>query len=142
MDIQQYAADEGSCEARISNHLADCAECRAEVAAYRSLFSAIGEEAAPAFDFDLPALVLSRIPEPKAAPKASWDILFLNLLVLGCVGAIGLPLYLYRGYLTQWFSGIMPVTIWLLILPVLAVLIFQGLDLYKKYQKQMNALDH
>jgi len=140
MEIQQYAVDEPGCAARISSHLAGCAECRAEVAAYRSLFSALSSVPAPVFDFDLEALVLSRIPDP--APQASSDTLLLKILVPACIVAIGLPFYLYRGFLIRWFSGMLPVALWLLILPVAAVLVLQGLDLYKKYQKQMNALNY
>ena len=142
MDIQHYAADEQSCEERIAGHLAGCPECQAEVAVYRTLYSAIGSAPAPVFDFDLAALVLSQIPDAAPAPAAGSDILVFKILVPACIVAISLPFYLYRSFLIRWFSGMLPVALWLLILPVAAVLVFQGLELYKKYQKQMNALNY
>ena len=125
----------GSGEAA-SAHIAFCEECRAAVAVYRQLFAAVKEQPAAAFDFDLAALVLQQLPEPKK--------IYSPIMVLSCFFSAALvivPAWVFRKYLLAMVSGMIPVTSWLICTAVLAVALFQGIEMYRKYQKLINAIN-
>jgi len=139
IEIQQYVWDKANCETGIIEHIETCENCRAEAATYQLLFSAIKEQQKPAFDFDLAGLVLPQLSPAK--PKPSMDIFLVCLLAFAVLGSIGIPVYLYREYFTKVFTGIFPMAMYLILITTVIILIFQGIEMYKKYQKQMDALN-
>lgn len=138
-EIQLCALDEPACGKDITEHVQACAACRAEVQTYLQLFSAFRDHPKPVFSFDLSGLVLQQLP--KAKPGFSLNSFMVFLLVSIAMAAIGIPAYLFRKYLANMFTGILPMTLYLILMTAIVILIFQGTEMYRKYQKQINALN-
>jgi len=137
--IQQYVLDKTGCEPGIAAHIEACAGCRAAANAYRMLVTEIKQQPAPVFDFDLSALVIPQLVAAK--PRFSWSVFILYVLAAGSAGAIGIIVYLFRKELLFIIKDIMPLVVYLIVLTTAAILLFQGMGMYKKYQKQMNRLN-
>jgi len=137
--IQQYALDKTGCEPGVAEHIEACAGCLADVASYRVLFAEIKQQPVPVLDFDLPGLVMPQLVAVK--PRFSWPALFPYGMGVAAAGAIGAVLYLFRKELLFLFTGTMPVVMYLIVLTTTTILLFQGIGMYKKYQKQMNSLN-
>ena len=140
LEIQQYVLDKSSCSDSIRNHIESCAICLEEVGNYRVLFSAIEHQSTPAFDFDLPGLVLQQLPP--ASPKLTADRFIAGFLVLFICCCIGIPLYLFRIYLLNMFSGISPFFIYSILASAFVIVVIKALELYRKYQKQIHLLNY
>jgi|ERR1022692_53757 hypothetical protein len=138
-EIQQYALDKSCCGNDIAEHMQSCALCLANAEAYLQLFSVIHEQPKPVFGFDLSNLVLQQLV--KTESKFSLSSFFIYLLVFVSVSATGIAAFLFRKYLINMFTGILPMTTYLILITAIAILIFQSLEMYRKYQKQMNALN-
>jgi hypothetical protein len=138
-DIQQYALDGSNCEPEIIVHLQSCEACKARVATYQLLFSAIKEQPEPAFDFDFAGLVLAQLPAVKS--RSSQDNILVYLFLLVTVILTGTLVYLFREYLTDLFTGITSLLLYLIATTVITILSLLCIDMYKSYQKKMNALD-
>jgi predicted lipid-binding transport protein (Tim44 family) len=138
-EIQLFALDKASSEPVIPEHLLLCEECKAKVAAYQSLFTAIKEQQQPAFDFNLSELILLQLPQPK--PKPLPENFFVFLLAFMAILLTGVFAYIFRGYLLSLFAGIKDLLIYLIATTVITVLIVLVIDMYKNYQKKMSSLD-
>lgn len=129
-DIQQYAL--GVAPEDITGHVNGCSTCQAKAVLYCNLFIALRERPAPAFDFDVAALVLSRIPARRQRPSA-----LPYLAALGMLAPMGVIGYLFREDLTGVFSGAVPMFSWLTVTAIITILGVQGADMLKTYRKQM-----
>ena len=138
-EIQNYALSKSHSEEHIAAHLHTCDHCREQVKSYQLLFTGIRSQPAPDFDFDLSATVLAEIAQPQK--KFAWDIFFVYLLSLAGIAFILAGLFKFRQYFIQMSSGPASMFLYLLLTPILAIVIFQCVDFYKKYQKKMNALN-
>lgn len=138
-EIQQFVLDKSSCGSNIIDHIYVCDSCKAEADAYQLLFSAIQQQPTTAFDFDLEGLVLSQIGQP-VKPKPSSRILVF-LLILIATSFISVAGWLFRDYFLTMFNGITSMAIYLTLTVAVTFLLFQGIEMYKKYQKQMEALN-
>jgi hypothetical protein len=138
-DIQLCAMDKQGCGRDITEHVQSCQACRSEVEAYLQLFSVIREQPKPAFSFDLSGLVMQQLPKPRSTFSLNGFIIY--LLVFVAIAAMAVPAYLFRKYLVSMFTGILPMTMYLIIITAIVILIFQGTEMYRKYQKQINALN-
>jgi len=79
-EIQQYATDKMSCSAQITDHMRNCRSCRDEAATYEMIFSKIKQDSQPAFDFDLSALVMNRLPAERATSNIEKSVLYITYL--------------------------------------------------------------
>lgn len=138
-EIQQYALDKSCFGKDISEHVQSCAVCHANVEAYLQLFPAIHEQPKPVFNFDLSNLVLRQLPESRT--RFSLNSIFVLLTVFAATCSICIPVYLFRKYLTAVFSGALSMTMYLIIITSIAILIFQSMEMYRKYQKQISILN-
>ena len=138
-DIQQYALDGSNCEPEIIAHVQSCEACKARFATYQLLFNAIRKQPEPAFDFDLAGLVLTQLPAAKS--RSSLDNILVYLFSLVTVVLTGTVVYLFREYLTSLFTGITSLLLYLIATTVITILSLLCIDMYKSYQKKMNALD-
>lgn len=68
--LQRYGLDRAACLREEIEHIDGCPACQASVSAYRILAEALGNQPAPAFDFDLSAAVTIRIQEVRARERA------------------------------------------------------------------------
>jgi hypothetical protein len=99
-DLQAAAEVGALLPAAQAAHLRGCAQCQSQVATYQQLFAAVAQLPAPAFEFDLAASVLARLP--KAHPASRWVLGGVAALVMG---VITLFLVLFGGALAQAFQG-------------------------------------
>jgi len=137
--IQQYILDATGCEADIIEHLWYCEICKAKLANYQSLFAAMQEQPRPAFEFDLAGLVLSQLPaETKESTRIDWP---LYLFVSAVFSLIGIPLYWLRKEIATMLAGMIPFAIGLIAISTIPVILFQSIELFKKYKKQSDALN-
>ncbi|MDB5155793.1 MAG: hypothetical protein JWR50_500 [Mucilaginibacter sp.] len=137
-EIQQYAL--GTADLNTKKHIGSCAICEAKAANYRLIFSEMDGLLQPAFDFDVASLVLSQLPQPETATDR--DERWLYLLIFGALASISIPVYIYRLYFFKMFTGILPVSMFLVILVTLFIIVFQGIEMFRKYQKQLNILNY
>lgn len=138
-EIQQYSIDKSSCDTEVAVHLQSCASCQANVEAYHQLFKVIHDQPKPVFGFDLSNLVLKQLPESRS--NFSMNSIFVILTVFAAACAICIPVYIFRKSLSVIFSGALSMTVYLIIITAIAILIFQSMEMYRKYQKQMSILN-
>lgn len=137
-EIQQFVLDRSNCASHIIDHIQLCDSCKAEADAYRLLFPAIQQQPAPAFDFDLQKLVLSQIAKLKPKPALSRGFVF--LLILISVSFTAVAGWLFSVYLNR-YTIFTSMAVYLTVTVTATFLLFQGIEMYKKYQKQMDALN-
>lgn len=131
----QLAAEGAPLPAPAAQHLPGCPRCQAQLAAYRQLFVATASLPPAAFDFDLAAAVVARLPQPK--PAFPWVLVLVGGPVLGVVGAFlalfgGLLLPVLHSLSTGLGAG----------LAVLSgcLVAGQGLELLARHRRQMRQL--
>jgi len=138
-DIQQYVSDSLLCEQSIIEHIDSCDACKEKAETYQILFSGIEQQAKSAFEFNLADLVLSQLEPSK--PKFSWAIFVVYLFVgIGIFAILGFCIFSSK-YLSSSFTGTSTLFIYLIAAITVITLLFQGFDIFRKYQKQMNALN-
>ena len=146
-DIQQYVSDKTYCGADTIAHILECEHCRAKAETYRLIFSGIKQQPKPSFDFDLSGLILTQISPAK--PAFLLNSLQGYLVAIIAVAVFGMGGYMYRAHALRLFkkyilsivSGISPVVISLVITTALTILIFQSIELFKKYQRKIDDLN-
>ena len=138
-ELQQYVSEPLLCEQSILEHIEWCEACKEKAVTYQILFSGIQQQAKPVFDFNLSELVLSKLEPSK--PGFSWDIFTVYLFSVIGISAILFSGILFSKYLSGLFTGSSTLLLYLFVAIVVISLLFQGLEIYRKYHKQMNALN-
>jgi hypothetical protein len=146
-DIQQFILDKSNCSLDVVAHIHQCVLCQTKAETYKLLFSEIKEQPKPVFDFDLSAAVLKQVTTEKS--KLSLNSLPGYLVIFSALAAIGIPSYLYKAKIVHFFktyilgitSGISSLVIYLVIITFLIFLIFQSIEMYKKYQRKIEDLN-
>jgi hypothetical protein len=138
-EVQQYATDKPICEKRIADHIQFCELCRAKVEVYQLMITGIKQQPQPAFDFNLSEAVLKQLPVPQ--PKAAGDRLLTWALIFISIGFLAGAAYYFRSYLAIMFEGVTAILIYLITISAITIITGVGLDMYKKYQKEMKVLD-
>ena len=138
-EIQQFAIDKSDCDTVAIVHIESCAKCLAEVSNYQLLFTGIGQQNKPAFDFDLSALVIPQLPSAKTPLSPDQFISGFLVFFISCF--VGVPVVLFNKYILNMFSDISPFFIYAIIGSATVIVIYKTLSLYKKYQKQMQLLN-
>jgi len=145
--IQQYVLNKTSCGADTIAHMHECEYCREKAETYRLIFSEISHQPNPVFDFDIAKLVLPQLSAEKRI-RSNYTFLF---YFMGCfvIAGFGIAGYLYKNYLAGLFkkyifsvsSGLSKGVLYLLLTAALFILIFQVVELYKKYQRKIDDLN-
>jgi hypothetical protein len=138
-EIQQFAIDQSGCDNATIVHIESCMDCKTAVSNYQLLFSEIGQQSRPAFDFDLSALVLPQLPVAKT--RLSPDEFISGFLVFFISSFVAVPVVLFNKYILNMFSGITPFFIYAIIGSATVIVIYKTLAMYKKYQKQMQLIN-
>lgn len=138
-ELQQYVSEPLLCELSIFEHIESCDVCKEKVEAYRILFLEIKQQTKPAFEFNLADLVLSQLEPSK--PKFSGDIFTVYLFAGIGIVAILFSGILFSKYLSDLFTGTSILFLYLFAAITLVTLLFQGVEIFRRYQKQMNALN-
>jgi hypothetical protein len=140
IQIQQYALDKTNCEADLIEHIWSCESCKARTANYRLLFIELKEQPKPVFDFNAADLVLAMLPKSKKAAVRNSHWVY--VLVFAAFGSIGTPLYLFREDIRKMLDNTLPAAIYLVVTTALLILVFQGIEIFRKYKRQLNALNY
>lgn len=139
-EIQQFVLHESTNVNGIINHIEDCADCKIKVEQYNFLFKGIQQQEKPEFDFDLAELVVAQLPKPKvkvAKEKSfSYFFIFISLFFIGIV------FFLFGNDLINLFWKTTPILIGLILTTIVPLSIFLCVDMYKRYQTQMKALNY
>ena len=139
-EIQDYVLDKSGCAQSTIEHIESCEHCRAAITTYRLLFSEIQEQPSPAFEFDLSALVLAKLPSaPAPLPADRFVAGFLIFFICFCVAV---PVYLLRKYFLNLFTDLSSFFIYSIIISTIIIMFLKALGMYKKYQKQMHFLNY
>ena len=138
-EIQEFALDRDSCSPAIIAHIDNCMHCREEASTYQLLFSAIAQQPAPAFDFDVAALLLPQLETSRR--RLSPDRIVAGFLVVFVCSCVAIPVYLFRKYLLYMFSDISTFFIYAMLCSAAIIILFKAINMYKKYQRQMRFLN-
>lgn len=133
--LQQYAEDSAAIDAATTTHLGICASCKAELANYRTLFAGINMIEQPAFDFDLPALIMKKLPATK--PAIRWTAIGISVLAAFCVAV---PLIIFRDYFTRLFKDASITLIYLIIPAAICTILLQVMESVNTHKKKMDTL--
>jgi hypothetical protein len=137
-ELQEFALGKMKSEAKIDAHIQLCDECKSAVATYRLLFTAIGEQEKPAFDFNISELVLQKIKSPEKDHSMDSLIFCIGFAVLALLGIAG---YWYREFLSGLLIGFGSLFMYLLVATAIIILAFQCVDIYKRYQYKIKSID-
>jgi hypothetical protein len=134
--IQLYASHPENCPVGILNHIAGCQHCLAQAALYKQVFTALQEAPAPAFEFNLSQLVLQQLPKSKPAWSPAFIITgFLLAAIIAIAG------WYFQQEILQLFKGIVPVAIYLSVIVTAAIALFQGIEMYRRYEKLISNIN-
>jgi hypothetical protein len=143
IELQQYAIDNSVCTKASLEHIENCKTCQSETATYQLLFSVIGDQPKPVFDFDLTGLVLSRLPAATPLAGAGHRRLafstFLLTTMVFCTA--GIPIYLFRKNISNMFDGISSLFLYIIYSAAAVFVLFRILDMYKKFRRQMETIN-
>jgi hypothetical protein len=138
-DIQQYVMDNSNHRTTIWEHIQSCEQCKTKSEVYKLLIEGIGQQEVPSFDFDLPGLVLSQLPQKKQHHFLDNIFLYLSLSIVALLA--GALLYLFRNQLIGLFEGVSAISILLMVTTMVTILTLLAMDLLKTYQKKMIQLN-
>jgi len=137
-EIQQFALGIGNCNTPI-DHIQSCETCRVKADNYKLIFTEIKLLPKPVFDFNLTDLVMNQLPQPKQ--KTSFENIVLYITAFVSVLFTGLAIYFFSSFLSNAVTGIAPIVSYLVITTLASLLIFLGIDMFAKYNRQMKILN-
>ncbi len=146
--LQQYAFDPGGLNEVDSSHIRECSLCLNRAETYRSIFHGIRTQPAASFDFDLSKAVMSKLSGE--SEKSGWSPWATFLAFVAGILVLATPSYIYRKSLylfikvhaTDMAGAISTTVIYLVLTGVLAISLFQGYDLLRKYQRKIKRLNY
>ena len=136
-EIQQYAFDKMASTPHLVGHLEACVDCQAKLQTYTQLFEVIRVQEKPVFNFDLSELLMPQLAKPKFA--FNDFLVYFTVFLMGSSTIVAA--FIFRKYLTNIFTGVMPMFIYLILLTGLVVIVFQAAEMFRKYQKQISTLN-
>ncbi len=140
MDIQQYTLDKTTCTTTVISHIEFCPFCRKQVSLYKMVFSGIEDQDKPVFDFDVQTMLLKKLT-PSRPRQSAADRFVAGFLIFFIFSCIGIPLYLFRIYLLNMFSGISPFFIYSIVASAAIFIVTKTLESYRKYRRQLSFLN-
>ena len=138
-ELQQFALERSDSEVSVVEHISSCEQCKATVTIYQQLVLSIGQQEKPSFDFNLAQLVLNQIPSPKKSYSRDNSIFYTIAFVVTVLS--GIICYWFSGFFAGLLLSFGSLFMYLLAATAMAILIFQGLDIYKRYQHKIKVLD-
>jgi anti-sigma factor RsiW len=136
--LQEYVEGRSGCTPVEIDHIASCPDCQETMAAYRMLASALKEQPAPAFDFDLAAAVIAQLEvAPQRKKRKEGSALTAILIAL----TIALPAWLFRRSAYFVFTDMSAVFYWVVLVVAGLVVGLFLLRLHRKYQEVINLIN-
>lgn len=134
-EIQEYAFSSLGHLQPVIEHLQQCDMCLLKVKNYQQILIGIKEQPKAEFDFNLSALVISQVTTKRAANSNATLFWIAGIIILVITG------YMCGVYLSSRFPGISSMTFNLVIITASALLIFQAMEIYRTYKRQLEILD-
>jgi anti-sigma factor RsiW len=132
--LQQYVLDEAGCNAAVLQHVALCKRCKKEVMDFRLMLAEIKKLPKPISDYDLPALVLERLPDSTVkSRKDAW----VYILVFVALVLLVLPVYLFWDHFAKIAIGVLPLAIWVTAAISISIIIAGGIGQYRNYKRKI-----
>ncbi len=138
-EIQQYVSDPLLCEQSSMEHIESCQTCKETADTYRILISGIEQQAKPAFEFNLADLVIAQLEKPKRSFSTNNVVAYL-LSSIG-ITAVLITCFLFHEYLSGLFIHYSNLLLYLFLAITVVVFLFQCLEIYRKYKKQIGILN-
>ena len=138
-ELQQYVLQKAECAIDVITHIGSCALCKAKAKHYSLLFEEINQQEKPIFDFNLADLVIDQLP--KAKRKTSYERSFFYIIISIPFVFGSVVFFLFETNLLSLFRSVTPILVGLIITTVAWLLIFLCIDMYRKYQAKMEALN-
>ena len=113
LEIQECALSKSECPTAILKHIESCADCSAEVQAYKLLFSEIDRQTAPVINFDISTLVIPQLTRTRTRMTVERFIAGFLMIFAAC--CIGIPVFIYRRNILYMFNAIPPFFIYAII---------------------------
>jgi len=137
-EIQAYVIAEQGQEESVAAHLQSCGVCRNKVLFYQRLLFEVKQLPEPAFDFDLPTLVIERLSTAKSKKTLKWYAIttYVTFLVLVCVTLVLIPTN------KPWyFIGANALITWLIVGSSAVLFGCLSIDMFLKHQRHMNMVE-
>jgi hypothetical protein len=138
-EIQQYILQKTNCDVDIIKHIQHCTNCKVKAEQYKLLFEGIKQQEKPVFNFNLADLVIKQLPGPQLT--TSNDKSFFKLVVFIALFSLSMVFCFLGNNLLNLFLGMTPILIGIIITTGISLLLFLCVDMYRKYQAQMRALN-
>ncbi len=137
-EIQLYVFAKEECAPHITDHMMQCDDCSARATLYRLMIDHVKQQVSPSFDFDLSASVMAKI---SSKPEPAWERFAVYIIALVLILLLAIPIYIYWGYFIEIFSRVSALLYYLIGVSALIILIFQIIDIYRRYQEKINSLN-
>lgn len=138
-EIQQYVLQRTDCDVDVIDHILHCTHCKIKAEQYSLLFEGIKQQEKPVFDFNLADLVIEQLPPSQ--PKISYENSSFYFIGFIAFFFISILLYFFGNNLLKLFLRVTPIIISLIITTLTSLLVFLCIDMYRKYNTQMKALN-
>ncbi len=146
-EIQEFVVDKTNCQPEVIAHMHLCEYCQTKAHAYELVISEIKQAPNPKFEFDVSALLLSRLPDyesnSKRSPVIYYMIISILFLLMGTASYLcRVPLEnIYKKYVYQIVAGLSKGLIYTILAATLFILLFQSFELYKRYRRKLDDLN-
>lgn len=138
-EIQQYVLQAADSNPAAIEHARHCESCQARAREYTLLFNAVGQQTRPAFDFDLPEIVMGQLVQPKASPVSQSLIVFCIWLLSATF--LGTTVFLFWEQLTDLFISRSSIVLYTAMTSAASLTIFLVMESYREFQGEMKQLN-
>ncbi|MCF0072742.1 hypothetical protein LZD49_19835 [Dyadobacter sp. CY261] len=138
-EIQLYALQSADSNPAALEHVRHCESCQARAREYTLLFHAVGQQTRPAFDFDLPEVVMGHLVQPKASPVG--QLLIVSGISFLSAAFLGTMVFLFGQQLLDLFSNRSQVVLYTAMAFPGALTILLVIESYREFQGKMKQLN-
>ena len=135
-EIQEYLIDQSLVNPILQKHINECPICAVKVVNYQAIFKQLNQLDKPSFNFNVSDLVLEKLSSKQV--KRSW--LTYNAVGISLILCL-VTLLLFGSYIASVFKGVSVLSVCILVIPALCVVLFQCMEMWKAYQKQLVRLN-
>ena len=138
-EIQQYVLHMADISTATVEHAQRCESCQARVREYTLLLNAVAQQTKPAFDFDLPEMVMSQLVKPKTSPVRQRLLAYFIWLVSAAL--LGTTVFLFGKPLLDLFSSQSPIVLYTAMAFAGSLTAFLVIESYREFQDKMKKLN-
>lgn len=135
--LQQHLMEKIPLDTAARTHLEKCSVCRQHLEAYQLLVKGLAAQEQPAFDFDLAAAVMVKLPAPRPVFDKTFIWLIVAVVVI-LVAALTVSIQLDFSFM-QFSKG--PVLTGLMLITGLGSLVFFLVSSWRDFHKKISLLE-